>query len=70
MIDTVLFHIDALTGEDVAHPEETSQDNLLEGVDAIAGALVEAFLVRDGATKYLLLFDEFLQVSSDSSHKP
>lgn len=69
MIDTVLFHIDALTGEDVAHPEETSQGSLLEGVDAIAGALVEAFLVRDGTTKYLLLFDEFLQVSLNSTYE-
>ena len=62
MIDTVLFHVDALTGRDVAHPDETSTDVLLEGVDIIAGAFVEAFLVRDGAARYLLLLDEFLQV--------
>lgn len=59
-MDTVLFHIDALTGEDSTYASPS--DDLLQGFDVIAGSLVEAYLVRDGNIKYVLLFDEFLQV--------
>ncbi len=62
----MLFHIEALTGEDATY---TSQPNeLLQGIDVIAGPLVDAFLFRDAATKYVILFDEFLQVSIKSSN--
>lgn len=57
----MLFHIEALTGEDATY---TSQPNeLLQGIDVIAGPLVDAFLFQDATTKYVILFDEFLQVS-------
>ena len=56
----MLFHIDALTGEDSTYASPI--DGLLQGLDAIAGSLVEAYLIRDGGHKYILLFDEFLQV--------
>ncbi|EKM58157.1 uncharacterized protein PHACADRAFT_116839 [Phanerochaete carnosa HHB-10118-sp] len=59
LLDTVLFHIDALTGEDSTGKSRSS--DVLQGIDIIAGALVEAYLVRDEATKFVLLFDEFLQ---------
>ncbi|KAI0341141.1 DUF1620-domain-containing protein [Trametopsis cervina] len=59
LVDTVLFHIEALTGEDASY---TSQPGgLLQGIDAIAGAMVDTFLLEDTNTKYVVLFDEFLQ---------
>ena len=60
LVDTVLFHIDALTGEDSTYASPT--DSLLQGFDIIAGSLVETYLVRDGPHKYVILFDEFMQV--------
>lgn len=65
LVDTVLFHIDALTGEDSTG--KSLSDNMLQGVDIIAGPLVEAYLVRDEATKFTLLFDEFLQVDHQAA---
>lgn len=61
----MLFHIDALTGEDSTYASPA--DDLLQGLDVIAGSLVEADLIRDGVHKYVLLFDEFLQVRTDIS---
>ena len=68
LLDTVLFHIDALTGEDSTHVSPSGA--LLQGNDIIAGPLVEAFLLQDGTTKYVVLFDEFLQVRTLLSDKP
>ncbi|GJE85471.1 PQQ and DUF1620 domain-containing protein [Phanerochaete sordida] len=59
LVDTVLFHVDALTGEDSTGKSAAAE--MLPGIDTIAGPLVEAYLVRDEATKFVLLFDEFLQ---------
>ncbi|CAL1698629.1 unnamed protein product [Somion occarium] len=75
LVDTVAFHIDALTGEDVSGTS-IGQD-ILQGQDVIAGALVEAYLFQDGPTKYVVLLDEYLQVhlfpdtpeNADSFHK-
>ena len=60
-MDTVLFHVDALTGEDSTG--KSSTDDVLQGLDVIAGPLVEAFFVHDDPAKFIVLFDEFLQVS-------
>ena len=62
----MLFHIDALTGEESTGA--SSFDNVLKGIDIIAGPMVEAYLVRDESTKFVLLFDEFLQVGSPYNH--
>ena len=57
-----MFHIDALTGEDARYAERPETETILQGFDVIAGPLVEAYLVQDANIKYVLLFDEFLQV--------
>ena len=61
LVDTVLFHVDALTGEDargVSAPGE-----LLQGFDIIAGPLVQAYLLRSDTQKFVVLLDEFVQVN-------
>ncbi|KAI0073425.1 DUF1620-domain-containing protein [Panus rudis PR-1116 ss-1] len=53
LVDTVLYHVDALTGEDISIPLDGSSDSkspsrsnsVLEGRDIVAGPLVEAYLV-------------------------
>ncbi|KAI0069755.1 hypothetical protein K474DRAFT_1713951 [Panus rudis PR-1116 ss-1] len=54
LVDTVIFHVDALTGEDVSvsvddntndGKAERRKGGVLEGRDIIAGSLVEAYLV-------------------------
>lgn len=64
MVDTVLFHIDPLTGEDVR--KESGDGDALKGHDAIAGPLVESYLLRNGPNKMVILLDEFVQVSDSS----
>ena len=60
LVDSVLFHVDALTGED-ARGQSPSND-VLQGEDAVSGPLVEAFLLRTDAGRVVVLLDEFLQV--------
>ncbi|KAI0369552.1 DUF1620-domain-containing protein [Pilatotrama ljubarskyi] len=60
LVDTVLFHVDALTGED-ARGESPSGD-VLQGEDVVSGPLVEVFLLRTASGRAVLLLDEFLQV--------
>ena len=80
-MDTVIFHFDPLTGEDIkvfiSTDGETENPRVnvkgvdgrwisaLEGVDAIAGPLIDVFLVPDGKDTIGML-DEFLQVGSIS----
>ncbi len=59
LIDTVVYHIDASSGENVA-PGVVDKD-VLEGVDIISGPLVESFILPDH--KVVVMLDEFLQVS-------
>ncbi|KAF8884531.1 hypothetical protein BD779DRAFT_1443085 [Infundibulicybe gibba] len=60
LVDTVLFHLDALTGEDAT--KKSAKADILQGLDIIAGPLVEAHLV-DEESKFIVLLDEFLQVN-------
>ncbi|KAI0772317.1 DUF1620-domain-containing protein [Trametes elegans] len=60
LVDTVLFHVDALTGEDARG--ESSAGDVLQGKDAVSGPVVEAFLLDTPAARAVVLFDEFLQV--------
>ncbi|KAI0743061.1 hypothetical protein C8Q80DRAFT_1192304 [Daedaleopsis nitida] len=60
LVDTVLFHVDALTGED-ARGKSPSND-VLQGEDIVSGPLVEAFLLRTENGKIVVCLDEFLQV--------
>jgi len=84
-MDTVIFHFDPLTGEDIKIITSTDGEteglrvdvkdtdgrwvSALEGVDAIAGPLIDAFLVSDG-NETIGMLDEFLQVSPISVAAP
>ncbi|KAF7979908.1 hypothetical protein HWV62_40304 [Athelia sp. TMB] len=59
LVDTVLFHIDAMTGEDSRKQSPTA--DLLQGFDIISGPVVEAFFLQN-TTRTVVLFDEFMQV--------
>ncbi|KAM6494809.1 Protein of unknown function (DUF1620) domain containing protein [Amanita muscaria] len=63
LVDTVIFHIDALTGADVREgvPESQKSQGLLQGYDAIQGPLVQAFFLQN-ETRAVVMLDEFLQV--------
>ncbi|CCM05286.1 uncharacterized protein FIBRA_07498 [Fibroporia radiculosa] len=60
LVDTVVFHVDALTGDD-ATGKSPSKD-ILQGVDVISGPLVEAFMLRTDAGRVVVLLDEFAQI--------
>ncbi|KAI0318194.1 DUF1620-domain-containing protein [Amylostereum chailletii] len=69
LVDTVLFHIDAMTGADARPGTEPSSSpstsrGILEGVDIISGPAVEAYLFEAPGSdvKTVVLLDEFLQV--------
>ncbi|KIP12195.1 hypothetical protein PHLGIDRAFT_62449 [Phlebiopsis gigantea 11061_1 CR5-6] len=59
LLDTVLFHVDALTGEDSTGASPYT--DVLQGIDIIAGPLVETYFLHDESAKFVILFDEFLQ---------
>ncbi|KAH7882607.1 hypothetical protein F5I97DRAFT_2067794 [Phlebopus sp. FC_14] len=74
LVDTVVFHVDPLTGEDVSwryydvDAENETRDGTrdsdrgpLEGVDVIQGPLIDAYILPD-EDGTLVLLDEFLQV--------
>lgn len=56
----MLFHVDALTGEDSTGASPST--DVLQGIDIIAGPLVETYFLHDESAKFVILFDEFLQV--------
>jgi len=58
-VNTVIFHLDALTGEDASSKES---DNTPQGIDIISGPVVEAYLLDHDDSKVILLLDESLQV--------
>lgn len=60
LVDTVIFHIDAMTGEDARKVSPTA--DLLQGFDIISGPIVEAFFLQN-STRTVVLFDEYMQVS-------
>ena len=59
LLDTVLFHLNALTGSDATR--RSKDDAPLEGHDVIQGPLVESFLLN-AEQKIVIFFDEYLQV--------
>ncbi|PCH43293.1 DUF1620-domain-containing protein [Wolfiporia cocos MD-104 SS10] len=60
LMDTVLFHVNALTGEDMRG--KSGPDELLEGFDAIAGPLVDTYMLQLDVGRVAVLLDEFAQV--------
>ncbi len=61
LVDTVLFHVNALTGEDALGKSPTG--TVLQGIDLISGPLLEAYQLP-GNSKAIILLDEFGQVRS------
>ncbi|KDQ54694.1 hypothetical protein JAAARDRAFT_182191 [Jaapia argillacea MUCL 33604] len=61
LVDTVVFHVNALTGEDALGVSPAG--DVLQGVDVIAGPLVDGYLLGEGDGKVAVLIDEFLQVN-------
>ncbi|KAF4611826.1 hypothetical protein D9613_004025 [Agrocybe pediades] len=59
LVDTVAFHVNALTGSDVLG--KSPDGEVLEGQDVIEGPLVEGYLLG-GEKKVIVMFDEHLQV--------
>jgi ER membrane protein complex subunit 1 len=59
LIDTVVFHVKALTGEDASG--KSSAGTVLQGIDLISGPLLEAFQLP-GSSRTIVLVDEFRQV--------
>ncbi|KAF8678535.1 hypothetical protein AX14_004695 [Amanita brunnescens Koide BX004] len=64
LVDTVVFHVDAMTGADVhSRAVKRSKDgsDLLQGLDVIQGVMLDAFLLQN-ETRAVVMLDEFLQV--------
>ncbi|KAI5999030.1 hypothetical protein EDC04DRAFT_2584429 [Pisolithus marmoratus] len=67
LVDTVVFEVDPLTGDDVRSVEDgegdtsRSRNGPLEGKDVIQGPMIESFVIPDGQGTVAML-DEFLQV--------
>jgi hypothetical protein len=59
LTDTVVFHVDAMTGRDVIG--QTTDGVILAGQDIISGPLVESFFLNNEA-KMTILLDKALQV--------
>ncbi|KAI9451269.1 DUF1620-domain-containing protein [Lactarius psammicola] len=59
LVDTVLFHVNALTGEDALGKSPAGE--VLQGIDLISGPLLEAYQLP-GNSKAVILLDEFRQV--------
>jgi hypothetical protein len=65
-VDTVVFHVDAMTGADVrTRVVKRSKDgrDLLQGLDVIQGVMLDGFLLQN-ETRAVIMLDEFLQVSA------
>ncbi|KAF5329635.1 hypothetical protein D9619_009267 [Psilocybe cf. subviscida] len=61
LVDTVVFHFNALTGADVTG--RAKDEEVFEGHDLIQGPLIEGFLLGGaGEPKVAVLLDEYLQV--------
>lgn len=58
LVDTVLFHVNALTGADALG--KSPSGTVLQGVDVISGPVMGAYQLP-GNSKAIILLDEFLQ---------
>ena len=59
LVDTVIFHINAVTGEDALG--KSPAGTVLQGVDLISGPSLGAYQLS-GHSKAVIVLDEFLQV--------
>jgi len=66
LVDTVLFHVDAMNGSDLKPREAMEkQGEVLEGIDIIHGPAIGSYWV-DVDHPFVLLLDEFRQVCAPS----
>lgn len=61
LVDTVLFHVNALTGDDVREENPSLPRVALQGLDAIMGPLVDVFVLPN-ENRTIVMLDEYLQV--------
>ena len=66
LVDTVIFHIYALTGEDARNVSRSG--DVFQGFDIISGPLLGAFMFHQGEERAVILVDEFLQVRFSRLH--
>jgi len=59
LVDTVIFHVNAVTGEDALGM--SSAGTVLQGVDLISGPSLGAYQLS-GHSKAVIVLDEFRQV--------
>ncbi|KAG1816884.1 DUF1620-domain-containing protein [Suillus subaureus] len=60
LVDTVLFHVNALTGDDVREEYQSIPRAALEGLDAVMGPLVDVFMLPN-ENRTIVMLDEYLQ---------
>ncbi|KAG1773685.1 hypothetical protein EV702DRAFT_559870 [Suillus placidus] len=60
LVDTVLFHVNALTGDDVREEHQSIPRDLLQGLDAVMGPLVDVFMLPN-ENRTIVMLDEYLQ---------
>jgi outer membrane protein assembly factor BamB len=60
LVDTVLFHVNALTGDDVREEHQSIPRTALEGLDAVMGPLVDVFMLPS-ENRTIVMLDEYLQ---------
>ena len=57
----MIFHVNALTGDDVKEEGSPNSRHALQGFDAIQGPLVDIFMLPN-ANRTIVMLDEYLQV--------
>ncbi|KAG2745231.1 hypothetical protein P692DRAFT_20877183 [Suillus brevipes Sb2] len=60
LVDTVLFHVNALTGDDVREENPFVPRAALQGLDAVMGPLVDVFVLPN-ENRTIVMLDEYLQ---------
>ncbi|KAG2355552.1 hypothetical protein BDR07DRAFT_1613621 [Suillus spraguei] len=60
LVDTVLFHLNALTGDDVIEGHQSFPRVALQGLDAVMGPLVDVFMLPN-KNRTVVMLDEYLQ---------
>ncbi|KAG1717496.1 hypothetical protein EDB19DRAFT_1814298 [Suillus lakei] len=60
LVDTVLFHVNALTGDDVREENPSIPRAALQGLDAVMGPLVDVFMLPN-ENRTIVMLNEYLQ---------
>ncbi|KAG0701659.1 hypothetical protein DFH29DRAFT_925728 [Suillus ampliporus] len=60
LVDTVVFHVNALTGDDVREEGPSTSRAALQGFDAVLGPLIDVFMLPN-ENRTIVMLDEYLQ---------